>query len=34
VPLMRRLVALDDFADASHYTTYIESVPGLLGATS
>ena len=31
VPLMRRLIALDDFAQASHYTTYIESVPGLLG---
>lgn len=32
VPLMRRLVALDDFRAALHYTTYIESVPGLLGA--
>lgn len=31
VPLMRRLIALDDFAAAQHYTTYIESVPGLLG---
>lgn len=31
VPLMRRLVALDDFAAARHHTTYIESVPGLLG---
>jgi acetyl-CoA carboxylase biotin carboxylase subunit len=34
VPLMRRLVALDDFAAAQHYTTYIESVPGLLGEAS
>ncbi|QBE48836.1 acetyl-CoA carboxylase biotin carboxylase subunit [Leucobacter triazinivorans] len=31
VPLMRRLIALDDFAAARHHTTYIESVPGLLG---
>ena len=31
VPLMRRLVELDDFGTAQHYTTYIESVPGLLG---
>lgn len=31
IPLMRRLVALDDFQEANHYTTYIESVPGLLG---
>ena len=31
VSLMRRLIALDDFASATHYTTYIESVPGLLG---
>jgi acetyl-CoA carboxylase biotin carboxylase subunit len=34
VPLMRRLVALDDFAAAEHYTTYIESVPGLLGVSA
>lgn len=34
VPLMRRLVALDDFAQAQHYTTYIESVPGLLGESA
>ncbi|NLA66029.1 MAG: acetyl-CoA carboxylase biotin carboxylase subunit, partial [Leucobacter sp.] len=34
VGLMRRLIELDDFADASHYTTYIESVPGLLGETA
>jgi len=32
VPLMRRLLELEDFAAAEHYTTYIESVPGLLGA--
>ncbi|RGE21984.1 acetyl/propionyl/methylcrotonyl-CoA carboxylase subunit alpha [Leucobacter sp. wl10] len=31
VPLMRRLIALDDFRSAQHHTTYIESVPGLLG---
>lgn len=31
VPLMRKLIALDDFKAATHYTTYIESVPGLLG---
>lgn len=30
VPLMRRLVELEDFAEVRHYTTYIESVPGLL----
>ncbi|WP_449282697.1 acetyl-CoA carboxylase biotin carboxylase subunit [Leucobacter sp.] len=34
VPLMRRLIALDDFAAAQHYTTYIESVPGLLGESA
>lgn len=35
VPLMRRLVALEDFAAAQHHTTYIESVSGLLeGAAS
>lgn len=34
VPLMRRLVALDAFRSASHYTTYIESVPGLLGESA
>lgn len=31
VPLMLRLVALEDFEAARHHTTYIESVPGLLG---
>lgn len=31
VPLMRRLVELEDFREARHHTTYIESVPGLLG---
>lgn len=34
VPLMRRLVALEDFAQAKHHTTYIESVPGLLGESA
>ncbi len=34
VPLMKRLVALDHFRDATHYTTYIESVPGLLGESA
>ena len=34
VPLMRRLVALDHFRNATHYTTYIESVPGLLGESA
>lgn len=34
VPLMRRLVALEHFRDATHYTTYIESVPGLLGESA
>lgn len=34
VPLMRRLIALDDFRAATHHTTYIESVPGLLGGTA
>ncbi|WP_053387545.1 acetyl-CoA carboxylase biotin carboxylase subunit [Leucobacter japonicus] len=34
VPLMRRLVDLEDFSAAEHYTTYIESVPGLLGEPS
>nr|WP_218868599.1 acetyl-CoA carboxylase biotin carboxylase subunit [Pseudoclavibacter chungangensis] len=34
VPLARRLVDLEDFANAEHYTTYIESVPGLLGEES
>lgn len=34
IPMMRRLVSLDDFAAATHYTTYIESVPGLLGETA
>ncbi|WP_336660184.1 acetyl-CoA carboxylase biotin carboxylase subunit [Leucobacter sp. USHLN153] len=34
VPLMRRLIELDDFAAAEHYTTYIESVPGLLGESA
>ena len=31
VPLMQRLIELDEFVDSTHYTTYIESVPGLLG---
>lgn len=30
VPLLRRLVELEDFAEVRHHTTYIESVPGLL----
>lgn len=34
IPMMRRLVSLEDFAAATHYTTYIESVPGLLGETA
>ncbi|MGK0722647.1 acetyl-CoA carboxylase biotin carboxylase subunit [Leucobacter sp. W1478] len=34
VPLMRRLVDLEDFAEAKHHTTYIESVPGLLGESA
>ena len=34
IPLMRRLIALEDFANAEHYTTYIESVPGLLGESA
>ena len=34
VPLMRRLIELDDFAAAEHHTTYIESVPGLLGESA
>ncbi len=34
VPLMRRLVALDDFRSATHHTTTIESVPGLLGESA
>lgn len=34
VPLMRRLIALEDFENADHYTTYIESVPGLLGESA
>ena len=29
--LLRRLVALDDFANVTHHTKYIESVPDLLG---
>lgn len=33
IPLMRRLIVLEDFAKAQHYTTYLESVPGLLGET-
>ncbi|QIK63246.1 acetyl-CoA carboxylase biotin carboxylase subunit [Leucobacter viscericola] len=32
VPLMRRLIALEDFAAAKHHTTYLETVPGLFGA--
>ncbi|MEZ3159500.1 acetyl-CoA carboxylase biotin carboxylase subunit [Microbacterium sp. BWT-B31] len=32
VPLMRRLVALEHFRNATHYTTYIESVSDLKGA--
>lgn len=32
VPLMRRLIALEPFRTATHYTTYLESVPDLLGA--
>jgi acetyl-CoA carboxylase biotin carboxylase subunit len=32
VPLMRRLITLDDFAEAKHHTTYLETVPGLFGA--
>lgn len=31
VPLLRHLVALDDFTTSQHYTTYIETAPGLLG---
>jgi len=34
VPLMRRLIELEDFAAATHYTTYVESVPGLLGESA
>ena len=34
VPLMRRLIALEDFRSASHHTTTIESVPGLLGESA
>ena len=34
VPLMRRLIALADFEAAEHHTTYIESVPGLLGESA
>lgn len=32
--LLRRLVALDDFANVTHHTKYIESVPDLLGVSA
>jgi acetyl-CoA carboxylase biotin carboxylase subunit len=32
--LLRRLVSLDDFANATHHTKYIESVPELLGVSA
>ena len=32
--MLRKLVALDDFAAVEHHTKYIESVPGLLGESA
>ncbi len=34
IPLMRRLIALEDFRAVRHSTTSIESAPGLLGGTA
>lgn len=31
IPLMRRLIVLDDFVAVKHHTTYLETVPGVLG---